>query len=86
MIEVQGLVRIFNSRRDKTTTVALDGISFSVREGELFGVLGPNGAGKTTLVRILSTLLTPTAGRVTIEGVDVVLEPTAIRKRIGVGA
>lgn len=84
MIEVQGLVRIFNSRRDKTTTVALDGISFSVREGELFGVLGPNGAGKTTLVRILSTLLTPTAGRVTIDGVDVVLEPKAIRKRIGV--
>lgn len=84
MIEVQGLVRIFSSRRDKTTTVALDGISFSVREGELFGVLGPNGAGKTTLVRILSTLLTPTAGRVTIDGVDVVLEPKAIRKRIGV--
>jgi len=84
VIEVQGLVRIFSSRRDKTTTVALDGISFSVREGELFGVLGPNGAGKTTLVRILSTLLTPTAGRVTIDGVDVVLEPKAIRKRIGV--
>lgn len=84
MIEVQDLVRIFSSRRDKTTTVALDGISFSVRQGELFGVLGPNGAGKTTLVRILSTLLTPTAGRVTIDGVDVVLEPKTIRKRIGV--
>lgn len=84
MIEVQDLVRTFSSRRDKTTTVALDGISFSVRQGELFGVLGPNGAGKTTLVRILSTLLTPTAGRVSIDGVDVVLEPKAIRKRIGV--
>lgn len=84
MIEVKGLVRTFSSRRDKATTVALDGVSFSVRQGELFGVLGPNGAGKTTLVRILSTLLTPTEGRVTIGGVDVVLEPKAIRKRIGV--
>lgn len=84
VIEVEGLVRIFNSRREKTTTVALDGISFSVKEGELFGILGPNGAGKTTLVRILSTLLTPTAGKVTIDGVDVALAPKVIRKRIGV--
>lgn len=84
VIEVVDLVRTFSRRREKTTTVALDGISFSVSEGELLGILGPNGAGKTTLVRILSTLLTPTAGRATINGLDIVSDVKAIRNRIGV--
>ncbi len=84
MIEVANLVRIFNPRRGEKSVVALDGISFSVTSGELFGILGPNGAGKTTLIRILSTLLAPTSGQVTIDDLDVVTNVKAIRSRIGV--
>jgi daunorubicin resistance ABC transporter ATP-binding subunit len=63
--------------------VALDGLDLSVEPGTVFGLLGPNGAGKTTLVRVLATLLTPTAGRASILGHDVVDEPLAVRRRIG---
>jgi ABC-2 type transport system ATP-binding protein len=63
--------------------VALDGLDLSVEPGTVFGLLGPNGAGKTTLVRVLATLLTPTAGRASILGHDVVTEPLAVRRRIG---
>jgi daunorubicin resistance ABC transporter ATP-binding subunit len=63
--------------------VALDGLDLEVQAGTVFGLLGPNGAGKTTLVRILSTLLRPTAGRATVLGRDVVAEPLAVRRRIG---
>ncbi|HEY8514264.1 MAG TPA: ATP-binding cassette domain-containing protein [Candidatus Binatia bacterium] len=65
-------------------TLALDGLSFTVRRGEIFGLLGPNGGGKTTLFRILSTLLAPTGGRASIGGHDVVREPHAVRRQIGV--
>ncbi|MCW2657598.1 MAG: daunorubicin resistance protein DrrA family transporter ATP-binding protein, partial [Jatrophihabitans sp.] len=63
--------------------VALDGLDLEVEAGTVFGLLGPNGAGKTTLVRILSTLLRPTSGRATVLGRDVVAEPLAVRRRIG---
>ena len=63
--------------------VALDGLDLSVEPGTVFGLLGPNGAGKTTLVRVLATLLQPTAGRASILGHDVVAEPLAVRRRIG---
>jgi ABC-2 type transport system ATP-binding protein len=63
--------------------VALDGVDLEVDTGTVFGLLGPNGAGKTTLVRILSTLLRPTAGRAYVLGHDVVAEPLAVRRRIG---
>ncbi|MGL6094570.1 MAG: ATP-binding cassette domain-containing protein [Fimbriiglobus sp.] len=62
--------------------VALGGVDLEVRPGELFGLLGPNGAGKTTLIKILTTLLAPTAGRAWVDGVDVVADPHAIRPRI----
>jgi daunorubicin resistance ABC transporter ATP-binding subunit len=63
--------------------VALDGLDLTVEAGSVFGLLGPNGAGKTTLVRILATLLRPTAGRARVLGRDVVAEPLAVRRRIG---
>jgi daunorubicin resistance ABC transporter ATP-binding subunit len=63
--------------------VALDGLDLKVQPGTVFGLLGPNGAGKTTLVRVLATLLRPTAGRASVLGHDVVAEPLAVRRRIG---
>src|SRR5918992_3204167 len=63
--------------------VALDGLDLEVEPGTVFGLLGPNGAGKTTLVRVLATLLRPTGGRASVLGHDVVAEPLAVRRRIG---
>jgi ABC-2 type transport system ATP-binding protein len=63
---------------------AVRGISFSVRPGEVFGLLGPNGAGKTTTIGVLTTLVRPTGGRASVGGHDVVAEPLAARRSIGV--
>ena len=63
--------------------VALDGLDLRVEAGTVFGLLGPNGAGKTTLVRVLATLLRPTAGRASVLGYDVVADSLAVRRRIG---
>ena len=62
--------------------VAVDGLSFGVDRGEIFGLLGPNGAGKTTTVRMLTTILRPTSGRATVAGHDVAREPLAVRRNI----
>ena len=62
----------------------MDGISFQVDSGEFFGFLGPNGAGKTTTIKILATLLTKSAGRVEVAGLDVTRDPKAVRQAIGV--
>ncbi|MCS7111169.1 MAG: ABC transporter ATP-binding protein [Ignisphaera sp.] len=59
-----------------------DGVSFSVRKGEVFGLIGPNGAGKTTILRIIATILQPSSGSVTIAGYDVVKEPDMVRRII----
>ncbi len=77
-IEVNELTRDFNGRR------ALDKISFSVGEGELFGYLGPNGAGKTTTIRILTGQLRPSAGYARVAGCDVVDERAKLKPQIGV--
>jgi ABC-2 type transport system ATP-binding protein len=65
------------------STVALDSVSFSVEEGELFGFIGPDGAGKTTLFRILVSLLVPGTGRASVLGLDVVRDYRALRQRVG---
>ena len=78
IIQVENIVRTFGSTR------AIDGISFSVEEGEVFGVLGPNGSGKTTLVRLLNGVLAPTSGRAYLFGRDVTVDGTYIRQRTGV--
>jgi ABC-2 type transport system ATP-binding protein len=78
-IETRSLERTF-----KGGVEAVRGVDLSVADGEVFGFLGPNGAGKTTMVRMLCTLLPPTGGTASVAGVDVVADPAAIRRRIGV--
>jgi ABC-2 type transport system ATP-binding protein len=82
-IVVQNLVKIFERRRQPLVR-AVDDVSFSVERGSIFGLLGPNGAGKTTTLRVLTTLLKPSEGRVTIEGFDVVRQALEVRRRISV--
>jgi ABC-2 type transport system ATP-binding protein len=62
---------------------AVDGVSIEVRAGEIFGLIGPNGAGKSTMIKILTTLLPPTAGTAWVAGADVVRQPSRVRRRIG---
>lgn len=78
VIEVSGLRKAYGD------LVAVDGVSFEVARGEVFGLLGPNGAGKTTTVEVLEGLRRPDAGRVSVLGVDAVRQPDQIRARIGV--
>jgi ABC-2 type transport system ATP-binding protein len=78
------VVEIENLRYRYGDRVALDGLSFSVEEGEMFALLGPNGSGKTTLFRLLSTLYTPVEGTIRIFGADLAGDPASVRKRIGV--
>jgi ABC-2 type transport system ATP-binding protein len=78
VIEVRDLVKVFG-----TNTRAVDGITFEVAPGELFGFLGPNGAGKTTTIRILATLLSQTEGIARVAGFDVATHPDEVRKRLG---
>ena len=78
MIRVEGLTRSFGAVR------AVDGVAFEAQDGAITGLLGPNGAGKSTTLRVLYTVLRPDAGTAAIDGVDVVRDPLAIRRRIGV--
>jgi ABC-2 type transport system ATP-binding protein len=77
------LVQVENLSRTFGGITALDGLTFSVEEGEIFGLVGPDGAGKTTCLRILCGLMQPTAGRVVVLGRDVAREPEAIKGVIG---
>ncbi len=79
-IEAQGVRQLFGKKGE---VVALDGLDLRVEAGTVFGLLGPNGAGKTTLVRVLATLLRPTAGSASVLGHDVATAPLAVRRRIG---
>ncbi|HVV11839.1 ATP-binding cassette domain-containing protein [Amycolatopsis sp.] len=81
MIRARGLARKFTARG--RTVDAVKGVDIDVAEGELVGFLGPNGAGKTTTLRMLTTLLRPTAGAATVGGCDLLEDPLGVRKRIG---
>jgi ABC-2 type transport system ATP-binding protein len=85
MIQARGLVQTFHTGRGKKAKEvrAVDGVDLDVAEGEVVGFLGPNGAGKTTTLRMLTTLLRPTAGTATVAGYDVAKEPVQVRRSIG---
>lgn len=77
MIKVEGLVKSYGEY------VAVKGVSFSAKKGEIVGFLGPNGAGKTTTIRMLATYLPPSSGTAQIAGYDIIAQPDEVRKRIG---
>src|SRR5215831_18063309 len=88
VVEANDLRRVYKThtgtiRRRVKEIEAVRGVSFSIERGELFGLLGPNGAGKTTTIKMLITLLIPTAGSASVLGYDVVKDPREVRKRIG---
>jgi ABC-type oligopeptide transport system ATPase subunit len=78
MLEVHNVVKRYGS------VTAVDGVSFSVNGGEIFGLLGPNGAGKSTTIRMLTTLTKPTAGELFVDGYSVVNDQVEVKRRIGV--
>ena len=87
-IEIYELTKTFPLPKKQRTAqkkekMAVNDISFFVKEGETFGLLGNNGAGKTTTLRILATLIKPTSGKILIDGIDVAENPEQIRKKIG---
>src|SRR5919202_1419293 len=77
-IDVRNIVKKFGD------FTAVDGITFAVDDGEIFGLLGPNGAGKSTLIRMLTTLLVPTSGTAVVNGFDITKQADGVRKSIGV--
>jgi sodium transport system ATP-binding protein len=82
MIHVEGLTKYYADLR-RGRLVALDGVSFAAFPGQIYGLLGPNGAGKTTALRIVSTVLRPSSGTVTVNGFDVLTQPSQVRRQIG---
>ncbi|MCZ2847027.1 ATP-binding cassette domain-containing protein [Modestobacter sp. VKM Ac-2978] len=81
MIHARGLARTFRKKKQEVHAVA--GVDLDVEAGEIVGFLGPNGAGKTTTLRMLTTLLEPTAGTATVAGCDLIADPVGVRRRIG---
>jgi sodium transport system ATP-binding protein len=82
MIELEGLTKSF-AGPDGKPVAAVDDLNFAVKPGEVFGLLGPNGAGKTTTLRMLCTVLKPTAGFASVAGFDVATQPAEVRRHIG---
>lgn len=82
MIHVHELTKYYSDLR-RGQFVALGGVSFNAKPGQVYGLLGPNGAGKTTALRILSTVLRPSGGYATINGYDVLTQPDQVRRQIG---
>jgi sodium transport system ATP-binding protein len=82
LITVENLAKTFYGPKGAVVK-AVDGVSFECHPGEIFGLLGANGAGKTTLLRMLSTIISPTSGRASVDGYDVVKQPSEVRQHIG---
>jgi sodium transport system ATP-binding protein len=82
MIEARHLVKRFRDKK-RGTVCAVDGVSFSCRPGEIYGLLGANGAGKTTTLRMLATILAPSEGTAIVAGFDVTKEPQKVRAHVG---
>jgi len=85
-LHTEALVKTYRSGRGKTPVRALDGLSFTVEPGTVFGLLGPNGAGKSTTVKILATLARADSGRAFVAGIDVARNPDRVRRAIGLVA
>lgn len=77
MIEVKGLVKTYGNKR------AVDGVSFTVRPGDILGFLGPNGAGKSTTMKMITGFIRPDSGTASVAGYDVTRDPVAVKQRIG---
>jgi ABC-2 type transport system ATP-binding protein len=77
MIEVNGLVKTYGTKR------AVDGVSFSVKRGDILGFLGPNGAGKSTTMKMITGFVRPDSGTATVGGVDVMKDPVAVKRKLG---
>jgi ABC-2 type transport system ATP-binding protein len=77
------MIKITDLTKKYDELAAVDGISFNVKRGEIFGLLGPNGAGKTTMLMMLSTLLKPTSGSAEVNGFDIITQPAEVRASIG---
>jgi ABC-2 type transport system ATP-binding protein len=84
ILAVEGLVKTYRGTRKTPPVEAVRGVSFEVAPGEFFGLLGPNGAGKSTTLGCITTLVRPTAGRVAVDGIDVMRKPTEAKRRIAV--
>src|ERR1700759_3102153 len=78
ILKVKDLKKVYDGKP------AVDGISFEVKKGEIFGILGPNGAGKTTTLEMIETLREIDGGQATVDGIDVAKEPNAIKQIIGI--
>jgi sodium transport system ATP-binding protein len=83
MIYVEDLRKVFHDKRRGGTVMAVDGITFEAKPGEIFGLLGSNGAGKTTTLRMLATILKPTSGTARVAGHDVIADASTVRRNIG---
>jgi len=77
MIEVKGLVKTYGTKR------AVNGVSFTVKRGDILGFLGPNGAGKSTTMKMITGFLRPDAGTATVDGIDVTTDPVAVKRKLG---
>ena len=77
MIEVKGLVKTYGSKR------AVDGVTFSVKRGDILGFLGPNGAGKSTTMKMITGFLRPNAGVAVVDGINVADDPVAVKRKLG---
>src|SRR5712664_3289879 len=82
-VSARDLRRTYRASRGGGEVVALAGVDVRIERGEIFGLLGPNGAGKTTFIKILTTLLYPSAGEAQVAGFDVVRDAQGVRRRIG---